>query len=181
MGIEVELEIEARELGREVGVVDLLQYLGGDGGRPPQPIDQKELLFGADPPHAGFEPIVLEHLLERTAHLSAGALRKTLISSASDFSPYVLFSHCPLNPRRRPRSLLYTPAATQKEGPLCSRVWASSTSTDPGPAGRGHSFPVDENLRRYLSDVDISRLDNRPLRYYLVCRPCKVFQQGGTR
>ncbi len=64
VGVEVELEVEAGEFGREVRVLDGLEDLGGDRRRAPVGVDQKELLLGTDASHAGLEPLLLEHFFE---------------------------------------------------------------------------------------------------------------------
>jgi len=74
-GVEVELEVETGQLGRDMGIVDGLENLGGDGRRPPMLINQKELLLGADAAHPALEEILLEHLLE-CAHVPQKILEK---------------------------------------------------------------------------------------------------------
>jgi hypothetical protein len=66
MRVEIELEIEAGELGREVGIVDHFENLGGDWRRTPQLINQKQFLLGANAAHTSLEPFFLEHPLEGT-------------------------------------------------------------------------------------------------------------------
>ena len=62
--IEIELEVEARELGGEMGIVNRFQDLGGDRRRTPELINQEQFLFGADSPDTGLESLLFEHLLE---------------------------------------------------------------------------------------------------------------------
>ncbi len=62
--IEIELEVEPRELGGEVGIVQDLQNLGGDRRRTPKMINQEKFLLGADASDTGLESLLFEHLFE---------------------------------------------------------------------------------------------------------------------
>ena len=64
MWIEIELEVESREFGREMGIVDRFQDLGGNRRRTPELINQKKFLLGPDASHAGLESLLFEHLFE---------------------------------------------------------------------------------------------------------------------
>jgi hypothetical protein len=63
--VEVELEVEARDLGHEVRVADAVEHLRDDRGRAAVGIDEEELLLGADAPHALLDHPGVDHLLER--------------------------------------------------------------------------------------------------------------------
>src|SRR6185503_19083546 len=64
-GVEVELEVEAAELGGEVAVVgEVGQDLEVVVRRAPALVDEEELLLGTDPAHARLDGAALEHLLD---------------------------------------------------------------------------------------------------------------------
>ncbi len=62
--LEVELEIESSEFGRETRVVERLDHRLGDAGGAPGVIDQEELLLRADPSAVESELPILDHDLE---------------------------------------------------------------------------------------------------------------------
>ena len=63
--VEVELEVEAAELGREVRRRPRSSSISSASARgPPARVDQEHLLLGADAAHAGLEAPLLEHPLE---------------------------------------------------------------------------------------------------------------------
>jgi hypothetical protein len=59
--LEVELEVEEPELGREGRIVEGLEQLERDGTGTGRFVDQEELLLAADPPLSGFDRPALEH------------------------------------------------------------------------------------------------------------------------
>ena len=63
-GIEVDLEVEERELGREVGIVDALQEVEGRGVRMSRLIRQEQLLLGSDAADIGFEQSLIQPVLQ---------------------------------------------------------------------------------------------------------------------
>ena len=91
--IEVELEVEGTELGREVRVVDGVEDLERDRRRLPAAVDEEHLLLGADAPHAVLDAALGEHALEgvHVAQQGVGEL------------PAVLSAVHSLQPRRCPR------------------------------------------------------------------------------
>ena len=105
-GIEVELEVESRELGGEVGVVHRFEHLGGDGRRTPVGIDEKQLLFGPDASNIALEEIVVEHLLERT-DIVQQVLEKDPYLFRLRLASDILFTHG-LAPPETPRCNIVT-------------------------------------------------------------------------
>jgi hypothetical protein len=63
--IEVDFQVEFRELGRVVRVVEILQQLHPQHRRPQPVVDQTQLLLGPDPRDPALEPAVGQHLLQR--------------------------------------------------------------------------------------------------------------------
>jgi hypothetical protein len=64
--IQVALHVEPAQLGREMGVVDVLEHLEGQRRRSAVGVDEKHLLLGAYAGDLGLEDAVIEHLLEGT-------------------------------------------------------------------------------------------------------------------
>jgi hypothetical protein len=63
--LEVELEIEAAQLGGEVGVAQRLDQLEVARRRHAVGVDEEELLLGPDAADVGLDPVLLEEALER--------------------------------------------------------------------------------------------------------------------
>ena len=65
LGVEVELDVEAAELGREVVVVlEIFEDLEVVAGGSPARRHQEQLLLGADAAHAGLDSTAFEHPLD---------------------------------------------------------------------------------------------------------------------
>ena len=63
--VQVELEIEQRQLRREVGVVQLFEHLERLRSRVEAVVDEKQLLLGADPANAGLDQAFRQEVLQR--------------------------------------------------------------------------------------------------------------------
>src|SRR6185436_12518836 len=95
--IAVRLELELAELGRVVRILQLLEHRQHAARRGPAAIDEEQLLLGADPPHAGLEPALAQHPLERAqvredrghelAPLLGVGLRDVVLAGARHPSP----------------------------------------------------------------------------------------------
>ena len=63
--VRIGLDLELAELGREVGILQLLEHRQHAARRGPSAVEQEHLLLRADPPDPGLEPALLEHALHR--------------------------------------------------------------------------------------------------------------------
>jgi hypothetical protein len=61
---QVALEVELRQFGRELRVLQRIEHLQREVRRTVIPVDQEDLLFGADAPNAGFDLLGLDHAFE---------------------------------------------------------------------------------------------------------------------
>ncbi len=74
--VEIDLQIELRQLTRVRRSAEAFQQLLGDEGGPPAAVDQEELLLHADPPHVGLDHAALDHPLQGVQVPEHGARKR---------------------------------------------------------------------------------------------------------
>ena len=97
--LEIELEVEAGQLGGDARVVEAGEDLHGHGRRAPESVDEDELLLGPDPAHAGLEEPLVQHPLERLEIAQEG-LHVGAMPFSLSLRTHVLAAHTPSDWKR---------------------------------------------------------------------------------